>query len=147
MISKTKKRNTLISNHNKGFSLIELIVVILFILLIAALLLPNLLDRVKDAKMSAEISEARMATLALQTVLVIDREKEEDTILNRTDIYDIRLTKDGLERVKELTGSPFGTLKEIKIDTNDKIISYKYRTVHGSLVEYMDGAYEVIDLH
>jgi len=132
----------------KGFSLIELSVVILIIMLLAAILLPNILSKAKEAKKTSEIYEARMTLIALQTALTADREEgKRDRILNRTDVYNVRPTEYGLRKMKEYAGIPIGTVSNIKVTPSDSVYGFVYYSTHESIVIYDRGEYTISVLH
>ena len=133
---------------DKGFSLIELIVVILVILLIAAFVLPNVFSKVKETKKTSEIYEARMTLIALQTALVADREDgQRDRILDRTDVYNVCPTKYGLEQMKKYAGIPIGSVSNIKVTPGDSVYGFVYYSTHESIVIYEKGEYTISVLH
>ena len=55
--------------NNKGFTLVELIVVLVILAILAALLIPSLTGYIDRARQESVVAETRMVVLAAQTVL------------------------------------------------------------------------------
>jgi type IV pilus assembly protein PilA len=119
----------------KGFSLIELLIVLVIIALLIALLIPYVIDTINDAKTKAEIAETRNIVVALQTVLSLSYDdKIEREFLDRTDIYNLVLTKRGKREIKDLLGIEYGKISHIKASSSNKLTGFHYVTVRGSTV-------------
>jgi prepilin-type N-terminal cleavage/methylation domain-containing protein len=132
----------------KGFVLIELIVVLVIIVALAAILLPFAFNRIDEAKTNAEIAETRTIAVAVQTMMTMTYERaDDDGLLDRTDLYDVRLTSAGREKLNDLTGMDAGPLTHIKIDDRNAVNGFVYRTERGSQVVYDEGAYSVVELY
>lgn len=54
-------------NHKKGFSLVELIVVLVIMAILAALLIPSLTGYIEKSKEKSAVEEARQVTLAAES--------------------------------------------------------------------------------
>ena len=63
--------------NNKGFTLVELIVVLVILAILAALLIPSLTGYIDRARKESIVAETRMVVLAAQTVLSEDYGKDE----------------------------------------------------------------------
>lgn len=63
--------------NNKGFTLVELIVVLVILAILAALLIPSLTGYIDRARQESIVAETRMVVLAAQTVLSEDYGKDE----------------------------------------------------------------------
>lgn len=68
--------------NKKGFTLVEIIVVLVIIAVLAAAAIPTMIGFVKDAKMKSEIANAREAYVACQAVIT-----EEYAMGNYKDDY------------------------------------------------------------
>jgi type II secretory pathway pseudopilin PulG len=141
-------RQTQILRNSKGFTIAELIVVLVLIILIIMLILPNLLDKIETAKMNAEIAESRNATVALQATLTLSyADSNTDKMLDKTDIYNVRPTKECRKVMNELVGFELGRITHIKIGDINGVIGFVYTTLKGSTVIFDDGEYTVTDLY
>lgn len=69
MIQKLRDRLTNGKKDNKGFTLVELIVVIVILAILAAILVPSLIGWIDKAKEEQYAIEARSAYLATQTII------------------------------------------------------------------------------
>jgi prepilin-type N-terminal cleavage/methylation domain-containing protein len=144
---RTRARVREASRGRHGFSMVELCTVIVIIAIMAAILLPIALHYVDDAKKNAEIAETRTITLALQATLdlsYVDRDTYE--YINRTDIYDVRLSKAGTEAVEEMIGTSIGTVTHLAFDTSNELLSYIYISLTGATIQYERGEYTVLSL-
>ena len=96
------KRSNLKKNK-KGFTLVEIIVVLVIIAILAAIAIPTMLGFVNEARQSEYIAEGRTALVAAQTIAT------RETALETTDVA----SKITLDAVKAITGS---ASKVVKID-------------------------------
>jgi hypothetical protein len=112
------------------------------------LILPNLSGKIETAKTNAEIAETRTATLALQSVLTFSyADVDLRKVLNNTDIYNVRPTKDCREEMKKLTGTELGQITHIKLGDAGGVTGFVYKTLKGSTVIFDGGTYTVSDLY
>lgn len=137
-----------ISNSRKslckrGFILAELIVVLVIIVLLSAILLPLVTHYIDDAKENAEISETRSVRVTIQTMI------SENSVYNDglKDIIELvefdkyKLTDKGKERAEELLKTDIGIAENIKINEDNILIKFSYKTVNGSVIIYENGSY------
>ena len=135
-----------------GFVLVELIVVIVIIMLLAALILPNLFNYINETKMRAEIFEARTAMIATQSVLQLYYYNQDPTndklgYFNSEDKTNIRMSERGHAEIEHLAGTKLGMLEKIVFYDYRTLGSFRYTTQRGSVVEYTNGYYEVVELY
>lgn len=93
--------------NNKGFSLVELIIVIAIMAILAGALAPALIKYINKSRRSADISNADTIRSAIQTAL--SNEDAADalkTSLSKTDIESVKARSDAFgSAVKEILGS------------------------------------------
>jgi prepilin-type N-terminal cleavage/methylation domain-containing protein len=142
----------------RGFTIIELTVVILIIALLIALIFPRLFDTLEDAKTNAELTELRMIRTAIQCIA-------DDNYANHTGnvgvsygdenlIYfkahkdgTLALTDNGLTAIKELIDASIGTVESFRIGTNGALDELTYTTLKGSEVRWINGKAEMLKLY
>lgn len=94
----------------KGFTLVEIIVVLVIIAILAAISLPALTGYITDANQKAAISEARVVWTAMQTI----SSKMVGESGKITDIEKLLMDKDkGKEAISNLTGMDTDKIKDI----------------------------------
>lgn len=64
-----KKRSELAKGKKKGFTLVEVIVVLVILAILAAILVPTMIGWIKKANEKIIVSEASTAQIALQTIV------------------------------------------------------------------------------
>lgn len=96
--------------NNKGFTLVELIVVLVILAILAALLIPSLTGYIDRARQESVVAETRMVVLAAQTVLSEDYGQSE-TFVGGTISYDgapasdPKALKDEIHELSETKGT------------------------------------------
>ncbi|MEG1169657.1 MAG: prepilin-type N-terminal cleavage/methylation domain-containing protein [Erysipelotrichaceae bacterium] len=66
----------------KGFTLVEIIVVLLIIAILAAIAIPTMIGYVDEAKKSEYVAQARTAYVAAQTVAIKEEAKDPDFLVS-----------------------------------------------------------------
>ncbi len=117
-----------------GFTLVELIVVLMILAILAALLIPSLTGYIDKAKEKALIAQTRQAVMAAQTVIdeeyaigEVEKSKTSYVVAEGSEIYELA----------ELEGR--GTISEIALE-NGKITQLVWTTEDGEACTYSYGA-------
>lgn len=139
-----KKTTNSMKRKLKGFTLVEVIVVMVILAILAALLLPSLTGYIDKANQQGAVIEARSILTALQTTssemygkdsaFRTKSDKDKATALADEDVI-----KEVLE-LAELTDK--GTLSDIECTKQGKITGFKWDN-DAYVVEYGDGDFEV----
>lgn len=101
-------------NENKGFSLVELIVVIAIMVILIALLVPNVVGYISKAQDSANLSAAKSIYNAVNTA-VIDYKAQHGGYPDATQLKDT-LTDSSVSNAEKLVVIPKGTAAAIGYD-------------------------------
>jgi len=152
----TKLKNT---RRRDGYTVYELIVVMIILALLAVILIPMVVDNIRTAKESAEIAQTQTAAVTLQALLTMTYANEirnpdgsslsyDDLI--RTDPEDrknITLTYRAYAEMHDLAGVGFGEVNQVVIEDRITLISFRYTTPSGSIVDFYRGQYFIVELH
>ncbi len=71
--------------NNKGFTLVELVIVIAIIAILAALLVPNIIGSVEDAQVSKEMADARSLASEITTSNAMEATEAKPKYIATTD--------------------------------------------------------------
>lgn len=144
-----------LKKDKKGFTLVEMIVVIVIIGILLAILVPGMFKYIDKAKEKQILVNARTAQLNLETAVRELYGKNQvsigdiKTVITAGDyVYDgaktkITIPKEGGKNV-EVTILPIptgGTLKAISMEDDGKITGFKYYE-SGKMVEYNEFGWE-----
>lgn len=116
-------------NKKKGFTLVELIVVLAILAILAAMLVPALTGYIDKANEKKVVAAARQYEIAAQTVV-------SDAYASNVDITKIEITNDDTVTVKVTYGGSTKTLKKADVDGADVD---KYAKSYFDLAEIKDG--------
>lgn len=111
----------------KGFTLVEIIVVLVIIAILAAIAIPAMTGWIKKANERANYAEARTSLLAAQTIASESYASTPVTTIPQTSI----------SALAEVTGTPGSAT----VDENGKVIALSYTGKNGKTLNYtlLDG--------
>ena len=129
----------------KGFTLVEVIVVIVIIAILAGIGVPALTGYIDKAKDKAAVAEARNAGVALQTIAVENIDSASYPLASPgTSTSTVPGGTTWGEEVQNLTSSTPGEMKNITFDGKRVLNSFEYTTAGGQTVIYTaDSGYNV----
>jgi type II secretory pathway pseudopilin PulG len=133
--------------------------VLVILALLAAILLPRVIDNIRLAKEGAEIAETQTVTVTLQALITLTYGNEtrnpdgksltvdDLTFASWDDRKNILLTDAAIKEMEDLAGVTFGFVDRIVIENRVILVSFRYVTPHGSTIDYQQGQYFVINLY
>ena len=119
-------------NKNKGFTLTELIVVIVIIGVLAAVLVPSLVSYVNKARMSANYQEA-MEVKRVMDLAIVEQQKltisliGDETLDVTLETYDDFESVDIIEFYEDNTGEALP--EEVDVDVDGGMLYYRNRGI------------------
>jgi type IV pilus assembly protein PilA len=131
----------------KGFTLVELIVVLVILAILAAIMVPSLIGWIDKAREKQVILEARNAYLAAQSI-VQEAYAADKTIKEAADLA----TNDNIKEIAKYTDGESQTIAEADIDSDYVITKFVYKckanTGSGATGDkytatYEDGVWEI----
>ncbi len=117
-----------IKNSEKGFTLVELVVVIAILAILAALLVPRIMGSVKDARESSELTKAR--TIAEEIAVFNAREMVKSDGGNpiKATTTDITIGATHMTRLgMDASALPEASIADILVDSagNAKVVDHR----------------------
>ena len=119
-------------NKKKGFTLVELIVVLAILAILAALLVPALTGYIDKANSQKVVAECRQVVMAAQT----EASSTYATITDGSTVAS-KMTPDAVDKLAEI---PTSGKYEIVVKNDGKVQSVKYTNSNWT-INYSDGAY------
>lgn len=125
----SKKENG--KKNLKGFTLVEIIVVLVILAILAAAMIPALTGYIEKSRQKTAVSEARSVLTALQTVA--SEEYAKGTVFDEDNTT---LTDDNIEEAAGLTDADDANINYVAVNENGKIEHFSYLSSSGLTVYY-----------
>lgn len=119
--------NRLKKNNKKGFTLVELIVVMVILAILAALLIPALVGYIDKAKEKQIIAETRQVAMAAQTLAdeaygTFDLGATTTISFSKTETTNLKSGKIKFDDVAALAEVTVGYIEKIEVSSTDKAL-------------------------
>lgn len=121
-------------NKSKGFTLVELIVVLVILAILAALLIPSLTGYIDQAREKQAIIECRAVVQAAQTIVV------QDYYVTNTAFELDEAARTEILTLAEVRGQ---SLPVVTVDGTGQITAVLYQSSSGLFVTYQDKTYTI----
>ena len=123
-----------ILRKKKGFTLIEIIIVLVIIAILAAATVPAMIGFVNDARSKAYVAEARLGLVAAQAV-VTEVVASGGTTPTSAEIL-------ANAAFDNMTKEVSGTFSNIKVGANERVTEIVYTSTNGYWVSIINGKTE-----
>jgi competence protein ComGC len=142
-----------------GFTVREFAIIVIVIGVVIAILIPLIIGNIRLAREKGEIEETRTVTITIQTLLSIANSEgvtakelnaPDDSGYFHTDPErddNMTLTGNAYAAMEDLARIRFGYVDQVQMKDVYSLVSFRYRTPNGSIVQYKDGVYTVLELY